>query len=305
MTATVCLAVPSTLHRQGHGAYLWIFINWALGFKARGCKVYWLENVPRQAAQKTGLSHQRAIDEWRRRFDAHGLGEDLVLYSFQEERTVHPPGMADFFDSDLLVNFVYRAPDSFLRRFRRSALVDIDPGLLQSWMSRGQVRVSEHDVYFTIGETVGTASARFSSCGVDWHFTPPPVYLPAWPVTTDRGAGRFTTVTGWWDEWMELNGEVFSNEKRTAFLEYVTLPERVAGNLELAIILDKETLATDVPVLEKNGWFVADAQKVCETPGHFRQYVQNSRGEFTCSRPSSGRLGSTWISDRTLCYLAK
>src|SRR5256885_12921004 len=41
---------------------------------------------------------------------------------------------------------------TLFRSFQRTALVDIDPGLLQFWITRGQLRVPEHDFYFTIGE---------------------------------------------------------------------------------------------------------------------------------------------------------
>jgi hypothetical protein len=36
----------------------------------------------------------------------------------------------------------------------------------------------------------------------------------------------------------------------------------------------------------------------------FQRYVQSSRGEFSCAKPSGARLQNAWISDRTLCYLA-
>jgi hypothetical protein len=103
---------------------------------------------------------------------------------------------------------------------------------------------------------------------------------------------------------MELDGEIFSNEKRTAFLGYLDLPHRVSPELELAIILDEFTSSTDRVLLEQHGWKIRDARDVCTTPQVFREYVQRSRGEFTCARPSAGRLRSTWVSDRTVCYLA-
>ena len=40
------------------------------------------------------------------------------------------------------------------------------------------------------------------------------------------------------------------------------------------------------------------------TPEDYHAYVQSSRGEFSCAKPSCIRLANAWISDRTLCYLA-
>ena len=57
--------------------------------------------------------------------------------------------------ADLLLNFHYAIAPALLARFRRTALVDIDPGLLQFWISRGQLEVPSHDSYFTTGERGG------------------------------------------------------------------------------------------------------------------------------------------------------
>src|SRR5439155_1174865 len=61
--------------------------------------------------------------------------------------------------ADLVLNFHHAIDPCLLARVRRTAFVDIDPGLTQLWISTGQLRVPPHDVYFTIGETVGTATA--------------------------------------------------------------------------------------------------------------------------------------------------
>src|SRR2546427_325910 len=36
----------------------------------------------------------------------------------------------------------------------------------------------------------------------------------------------------------------------------------------------------------------------------YQAYIQRSRGEFSCAKPSYVKLQTSWISDRTLCYLA-
>ena len=87
--------------------------------------------------------------------------------------------------ADLLLNFHYAIDPRLLIRFRRTALVDIDPGLLQFWISRKQLSVPRHDLHFTTGETVGTASARFPDCGIAWTHIPPPVSLERWPRAFD------------------------------------------------------------------------------------------------------------------------
>ena len=47
-----------------------------------------------------------------------------------------------------------------------------------------------------------------------------------------------------------------------------------------------------------------DAEVVAFTPWDYQRYIQESRGEFSCAKPSCVRLQNAWVSDRTLCYLA-
>ena len=59
-----------------------------------------------------------------------------------------------------------------------------------------------------------------------------------------------------------------------------------------------------VPDLERHGWRVRHASEVSSTPERYRDYIQRSRGEFSCVKPSCIKLQNAWISDRSLCYLA-
>jgi len=47
-----------------------------------------------------------------------------------------------------------------------------------------------------------------------------------------------------------------------------------------------------------------DSRQAVTTPEDYRRYVQQSRGEFTCVKPSCVHLQNAWVSDRSLCYLA-
>jgi hypothetical protein len=206
-------------------------------------------------------------------------------------------------EADLLLNQNYRLPDDVVRRFRRSALIDIDPGLLQIWMSTRQLQVAPHHVYFTIGETVGQRGARFPDAGLEWQYTPPCVALDWWPVHPVPNDRLFTTVSQWYaDEWLEHDGDVFRNDKRCGFLPFLHLPRHTKVPLELALPLGSAD--PERSQLEANGWRVRDAHEVGATPWDYRRYIQQSLGEFSCAKPSCVRLQNAWISDRTLCYLA-
>ncbi len=129
---------------------------------------------------------------------------------------------------------------------------------------------------------------------------------PAWALAMFRRTAlvEYTTVTNWWEGWIELDDEPVCNDKRIAFLEYAELPARTNQPLEMALTLDDYTADTDVPLLERAGWTVRDAWEACATPDDYRAYIQGSRAEFSCAKPSCGLLANAWISDRTICYLA-
>jgi len=44
MSATVCLLANALSYPEG-GGHLWVYLNWALGLRALGCQVIWLERV--------------------------------------------------------------------------------------------------------------------------------------------------------------------------------------------------------------------------------------------------------------------
>jgi hypothetical protein len=304
---TVCMT-PLTLGYPQGGGHLWVYVNWALSLQGLGCRVIWLEDIGEHAATNPRDLVERDIATLSVRLESLGLDADLALTSFGgdelDPRLVDGrPGLELAAEADLMLDFAYDTPLWALERFRRTALVDLDPGLLQLWMSQGKLQVHDHDVNFTIGETVGTNEARFPDGGLNWQHTPSPVFLPAWPAT-EPSTGPYTTVTNWWGDWIELDGEGVCNDKRSAFLPYAELPARAGQPLELAITLDDYTLETDMPILENGGWTVRDAWEACPNPEDYRAYIQGSRAEFSCAKPSCRLLANAWISDRTICYLA-
>jgi hypothetical protein len=150
---------------------------------------------------------------------------------------------------------------------------------------------------------VGTPAARFPDCGIDWHYTPIPVALPAWPVSPAEPFAPYTTITHWWGGTFEFRGQTFSNDKGAAFLEYSHLPSRIPAKLELAVCFGKHIDEWRAR-LEPLGWRIREAWDVSATPEQYRAYIQGSRGEFSCVKPYCPQFVNSWTSDRTVCYLA-
>src|SRR5689334_12527769 len=183
VSATVCVLANTLGYPEG-GGHLWVYLNWALGLRANGCRVIWLEGFDGASSTPAVRAQARALKE---RLAPYGLGDSLALCTYggeslTSELAAECLGIEAAIESDLLLNFAYGMPAEVIGRFRRTALVDIDPGLLQTWMSAGAVEVAPHDSYFTIGETVGRPEARFPDAGLRWHYTPPCVATDWWPV---------------------------------------------------------------------------------------------------------------------------
>jgi hypothetical protein len=311
MSTTVCLSA-STLYQPQAAGHFWVYLNWALGLRAAGVDVIWLE--PLRPARPGVGEHHRAraelVSALAARLEPYGFADRLALWMMDGaplplELTVGRLNLdATAGQTDVLLNFHYAMPPGVLARFRRSALVDIDPGLLQVWIAESQLYVPPHDVYFTTGETVGQPGTRIPDAGIEWHYSPPCVALDCWPVTPAAADAPFTTVTNWvGGEWVAVGEAAYDNDKRTGFLPYLDLPQRTHAPLELAALLgrgDRDERAA----LTARGWRVADPYAVAATAADYQRYIQRSRGEFSCAKPSCVRLQNAWISDRTLCYLA-
>ena len=308
MTSVVISSVRLVDFLEG-GGHFWAYMQYAHGLRQVGCEVHWLESFkPSGSPERDRLVVAAFFD----RMERHGLEGKIVLAvddgSTWKERPI--VGMTrrqaeDLFgNADLLLNFKYGIDADIVSLFRRTALVDIDPGILQYWMSRRAIIVPSHDCYFTIGDTVGGASARFADCGIQWIHIRPPVCLEAWPYAYDPAAECFTTVSSWWSpDWIGDSTNGYDNSKRISFLRFADLPRATSQPLELALFLadsdDHERRA-----LEGRGWRVRHSLEVARTPEMYRSYVQSSRGEFSCAKPSCMNFQNAWISDRTLCYLA-
>jgi hypothetical protein len=314
--ATVVIS-PSNVANfiNGGGGHCWVYLQYALGLQQLGCNVYWFERVSRcKVAKYPGL-----LSAFAALMEHYGLGGKFILYS-EDDTPGAQPGDIEYLNmtkaaaedvlkgADLLLNFHYDIDPAVLALFRRTALVDIDPGLLQFWIQAGQLHVPPHDTYLTTGETVGTPAARFSDCGLPWKHIRPPIFLDAWPYRYDPGSEAYTTVSNWWGngDWIIDNeGTNYENNKRVTFLEFAELPRHTRRPLELALFLSrKEHDTRDRQLMESCGWRIRHSREVARDARMYQSYVQSSRGEFSCVKPSCIRLQNAWVSDRTLCYLA-
>jgi len=310
---TVVIAAYNVAGFPEGGGHFWVYLQYVLGLRELGCEVYWLE-----AFRTKGRAEQEAaaLATFRARMERYGLSGKSIVYVTNSKKP-SPDGPREYLGMkrheaesvfakvDLLLNFHYAMSPALLERFRRTALIDIDPGLLQFWMSRGQLSVPRHDLYFTVSENVGKRGGRIPDCGLDWIPIRPALCLAHWPFRFDSRSEAFTTVSIWdSSDWIVDRDQKYENTKRVAFLDYAHLPQLTPQPLELALFLKRERDLKEWKEMEKRGWRIRHSREVAATPELYRAYVQQSRGEFSCAKRSCMEFQNAWVSDRTVCYLA-
>src|SRR6476646_3031590 len=128
VVATYRVATDSQL-----GGHFWVYLQYVHGLQQLGCDVVWLEQLPANSDTTT-------LPDFFRRMEAYGLGGKAILYREQPDGrrgdvefvgATATEAESVFRRADILLNFHYAMDAEMLQRFRRSALIDIDPGLLQ------------------------------------------------------------------------------------------------------------------------------------------------------------------------------
>ena len=305
---TVVVSPYNVVNFPEGGGHFWAYMQYVLGLRQLGCQVYWLEQLDPGPETTQGKA---ALQVFLERMKSFGLQDDLILYSATKKSDQiafvgRNPNQVDsiFRQADLLINFHYAAEKKILERFQRTALIDIDPGLLQFWISHRQLSVQSHDLYFTIGETVGTDRALFPDCGLTWIHTRPVVHLESWPFAYLPGSRAFTSISTWeTHDWIVGDGESYDNSKRISYRKFAELPCITKQELGLALFLNDQYDA-ERKWMESLGWQIWPSVEVTGTPDQYRSFIQGSRGEFGVAKPAYVSFQTSWVSDRSLCYLA-
>ena len=188
---------------------------------------------------------------------------------------------------------------------RRRIFIDPDPGFTQFGMAP-DVRASlafaspmDFHEHYSYGSRIGQPDCPIPTHGLDWKPARPPVALDLLPVHYAPDAACFTTVMAWAPRKPIVYNGVEYGLKDVEFERIKQLPSRVDVCLEIALggkaPYDEITAA---------GWRIADAATVTATPWTYRDYIAQSRGEFSVAVNLEVKTRSGWFSDRTAAYLA-
>jgi hypothetical protein len=87
-------------------------------------------------------------------------------------------------------------------------------------------------------------------------------------------------------------------ERDKEFPRYFDLPRRTAQKFLIA------QMGIKPEELTRHGWEVARGEVISRTPQSYREFIQNSRGEFGVPKNGYVAMRGGWFSDRSVCYLA-
>jgi hypothetical protein len=311
MTTVMVSGVLAGRPLNGGGA--WVRLSWVLGLRRLGFDVVFVDQIDPQAcvdaagrpadfARSANLAYFRAVTE------RSGLGDSSVLVLGQGERT-HGRTFTELLElaeaCELLVNISgHLRIEPLLRRLRRRAYVDIDPGFTQFWHTAGSLPVGGHDFYFTIGQNIGSRGCPIPTGGIRWRPTRQPVVLDHWQPSPEGDPNRFTTIASWRGAYapIEYRGRTFG-VKVHEFRKFLSLPSHARQAFEIALEIHPAD-ERDRRRLIDSGWRLTDPHRVAGDPAAFRRYVMGSGGEFSVAQGLYVETGSGWFSDRTVRYLA-
>jgi hypothetical protein len=213
---------------------------------------------------------------------------------------------------------LYREADAFLNvtgaqeireehlACKRRIYVESDPFASQvkvAMGNEGMIRtLAAHDTLFSFGENLGAADCPVPVEKFTWLPTRQPVVLDLWANGRAHGGPVYNTITTWHNQGkdVEYGGETWYWTKDREFEKFLDLPRHRPLTFELAATVD-EAVKTR---LGQHGWRQTDSIEISRDIDRYRNYIRQSRGEFTVARDQYVRPRTGWFSDRSASYLA-
>jgi hypothetical protein len=295
--------------RQGGAS--WAILQYLLGFARLGHRVYFVEPVQPEklAAETTSTDVRKYFGRIVRAFELDGRAALLAAGSKQTIGLSYAELVRIARNADVLFNVSGMLVDpELIGPIPNRVYLDLDPVFVQLWHAAENVdmRFAAHTHHVTVGLNIGTSACDIPTCGIRWKHTLPPVVLQYWPAHPPRKSplqDALTTIGNWRAYGSVHHGGRQYGQKVHSLREMIDLPRRTPQRLALAMsIHPSET--SDLELLRRNRWELLDPAVVASSPGRYRRFIQNSRGEIGIAKSGYVLARSGWISDRTVCYLA-
>jgi hypothetical protein len=320
------ILVTGLLGQYAFGGVTWDYLQYAMGFRALGHEVWYLEDTatwaydPIKGEPSADCSYN--VNYLRRIMEEFGFG-DRWIYRNEADGSYHgvtDPAEAERIirGADVLVNV---SGACWLREptfaVRCKLFVDGDPMFTHIGLATGAKpdyieRVKAHNAHFTFGLNVGRTDCRVPTGGLVWQPTVQPIALEHWteelagPMDPGHPAsGAWTTVMNWASyKPLEFQGE-FYGQKDLEFRKFINLPSHASRSMKWVVAMG-QGIGQQRPTaqLEQEGWTVLEPDQ--HLPDHlsYRRFLAHSRAEWSIAKNGYVASRSGWFSCRSACYLA-
>ena len=317
------IVVTGLIGQYAFGGVTWDYIQYALGFRALGHDVWYLEDTgawaydPVKQEPSADCSHNVSYlerimhefdmgDRWIYRNEAdgryHGVSDDA-----QAEKILS--------EADVLANV---SGACWLRPvtagIKTKLFLDGDPmftqiGLTGDGKSDYLDRVRSHEKHYTFGLNVGKPGCHVPTAGLTWRPTVQPIAIDWWektlmpPSSAATGRDAWTTVMNWASyKPKEFNGETYG-QKDSEFLQFIDLPSHTSEKFVLAM---GQGPGKNRPTeeLESCGWTIIEPDLHLPDYCSYHDFLSNSKAEWSVAKNGYVKSRSGWFSCRSACYLA-
>ena len=337
------IIVTGLVGQYAFGGVAWDYLQFVEGFRQLGHEVFYLEDTetwpydPINNTISEDCSYNvKYLGEVMNRL---GLG-DRWIYRNCPDASYHGVTEAEAkkicASTDVYLNVSgcgWLRPEYL--RIPKKIFLDSDPMFTQVALVSGNQgvidRIHAHDFHFTFAENIGAPDCRVPMAGLKWIPTRQPIVLDWWPhapnpplapprrgiVQSDspppegsgvgwgKGSPRdvFTTVMNWVSyKGCEYNGETWG-QKDVEFLKFIDLPQKTNQRFEIAMGMGPG-MRRPTELLQQNGWRIIEPSEHLPDPWTYRDYLGNSKGEWSVAKEGYVKSRSGWFSCRSACYLA-
>lgn len=298
---------------------IWQHIHYVVGLQRLGHDVYYIEDSARLPYDPSKQEITNSVDYARKI-----LGRLSREFDFKDRWAF----CARYLDKNptaglslAKIRSLYREADAILnicgsQEFNDDLLesdrliyVESDPGLEQIKVDKKAATtidyLKRHHALFTFGENVGTKRFPVPLHRFKWLPTRQPILLDVWQTRSRLARSAvFTSIANWSTSGLKditWRGRKYLWSKSLEFLRFISAPKRAGEPFELT------TNINDQPTREKferNGWRLRSPVDLSIDYWRYRDYIADSKGEFTVAKDQYVRLRTAWFSDRSACYLA-
>jgi hypothetical protein len=300
---------------------IWQHIHFIVGLQRLGHDVYYVEDTgtyPYNPVRPDISDHSYSTLTLSKLANEHGF-EGRWAYCARYRAPFAVDGMEWrtllklYKEADCALNICgSHAINEEIASVRHLIYVESDPGVQQIKIDKGD-RVTidymrAHRQLFTFGENIGTREFLIPLHDFSWMGTRQPIVTDFWCAAEEARSpnpeAALTSICNWYTSgknditWRGIN---YLWSKSLEFVRFSEAPKRTREVFELASDIPP---GSDRELLLANNWKLISPHELSVDWNGYRNYICNSKGEFTCAKDQYVRLNTGWFSDRSACYLA-